>query len=223
MRFADIFKSSFLQEYSPNMSTSSALFFLCLAACFGFYIFLVYRVIMKHSFYQKTFNMSLWGLAVIIAAIIIAISSNIVLSLGMVGALSIVRYRTAVKDPLDLVFLFWSISEGILCGAGMGLMATALALLMTLGILVLNRLPLVRRRKLLTLSASDHDCEEKILELLDRYCQSYAVKSRSLSSAGLNLVVEFESEQERQCTAALMALPGVHSVTAMTCDGDVSR
>ena len=91
MTFSDIFKNSFLQEFSGNMSTTAVVFYMFLAACFGFYIFLVYRNMTRKNFYQKSFNISLWVLTVIIAAIIITISSNIVLSLGMVGALSIVR------------------------------------------------------------------------------------------------------------------------------------
>ncbi len=222
MTFADIFKSSFLQEFSSNMSTTAMMFYMCLAAGFGFYIFLVYRITTRKSFYQKSFNIALWVLTVIIAAIIITISSNIVLSLGMVGALSIVRYRTAIKDPMDLVFLFWAIAEGIMCGAGMALIAMMLAVLVTIGIFVLDKLPMARALKIMTIHASDYHSEEAIMAVLKKHCKILNVKSRSLSAGGLNLVVEFGSNAETACTAELMEVEGVHSVSSLTHDGEVT-
>ena len=222
MTFSDIFKSKFLEEFSAHMTTAGALLYLVLAAGFGFYIFLVYRIMTRKSFYQKSFNVALWVLTVIIAGIIITISSNIVLSLGMVGALSIVRYRTAIKDPMDLVFLFWAIAEGIMCGAGMALIAMMLAALVTIGIFVLDKLPMVRSLKIMTIHASDYHCEDQIMEVLKKYCKALTVKSRSLSAGGLNLVVEFGSDKEKLCTAELMEIESVHSVSSLTHDGEVT-
>ncbi len=222
MNFVDIFKSSFLREFSSTLGIKEAVFLLCLSAGFGFYIFLTYRIMTRRSFYQKSFNVSLWVLTVIITAIILAISSNIVISLGMVGALSIVRYRTAVKDPLDLVFLFWAIAEGILCGAQMPLMAALLALLITVGIFVLDKLPMARSLKIMTIHADNFACEDAVMEVLKKHCKVSSVKSRALSAAGLNLVVEFVSEHEKECTQALMELEHVHSVTALSHDGEVT-
>lgn len=221
MHFKDIFKSSFLGELSSISHTTAALYLL-MAAAFGFYIFLIYRVVTRKSFYNKSFNLSLWVLTVIIAAIIIAISSNIVLSLGMVGALSIVRYRTAIKDPMDLVFLFWSIAEGIICGAGMPILAAMLAVVLSVGILILDYLPRVKPMKILTVSAGNKDCEDEILGLVAKYCKHYTVKSKVLSESGLNLVIEFSSEQERACVDAVVGVPGVYTVSSLTHDGEVT-
>ncbi len=220
--FKDIFKSSFLQGFSNTMSTSDAVAYLCIAAAFGFYIFLIYRIITRNNFYNKNFNLSLWVLTVVIAAIIISISSNIVLSLGMVGALSIVRYRTAIKDPLDLVFLFWAISEGIICGAGMGSLAAMLAVILTVGLFFLEWLPTVKPKKLLTISASDRHCEDAIMATLKSHCKTCTVKSKAVSTAGLNLVVEFSSNSEQQCIEELVQINSVHSVSALTHDGEVT-
>ncbi len=222
MNFVDIFKSSFLREYSSNLSTLSITFYMFLAACFGFYIFLVYRIMTRKCFYQKSFNISLWVLTVTIAGIIITISSNIVLSLGMVGALSIVRYRTAIKDPMDLVFLFWAIAEGIMCGAGMALLATLLALVITVGIFVLDKFPVLRAMKIMTINASSYGCEDTVMEILKTHCKVCNVKSRALSAGGLNLVVEFTSDREKECTDALMKVESVYSVTSLTHDGEVT-
>ncbi len=221
MHFKDIFKSSFLNELSSISHTTAALYLL-MAAAFGFYIFLIYRVVTRKSFYNKSFNLSLWVLTVIIAAIIIAISSNIVLSLGMVGALSIVRYRTAIKDPMDLVFLFWSIAEGIICGAGMPILAAMLAVVLSVGIFILDYLPKVKPMKILTISAGNKDCEDEILGLVAKYCKRYTVKSKVFSESGLNLVIEFSSEQERACVDAVAGVPGVYTVSSLTHDGEVT-
>ncbi len=222
MTFKDILKSSFLQEFSSSMGALEVAFYLFLAAAFGFYIFLIYRAVTRNSFYNKNFNVSLWVLTVIIAAIIITISSNIVLSLGMVGALSIVRYRTAIKDPMDLAFLFWAIAEGIICGAGMGVLAAMLAVVISVGIFVLNFLPRVKPMKIMTISASDRSCEGAILEILASYCKRFTVKSKIVSSGNLNLVVEFSSEQENSCIDAIAEISGVSSVSSLTHDGEVT-
>ena len=120
MGFKDILKKSFLEGANVvDFSIASVALTLVVTAALGLYIYIVYRLISRKSFYSKSFNISLVAMAMITAAIILAIQSSVVISLGMVGALSIVRFRTAVKDPMDLVFLFWSISIGIICGAGL--------------------------------------------------------------------------------------------------------
>ena len=112
--FSSIFKRSFLEGYANiELSTTQILIVMFFSLLVGIYIYLVYRFLTKKTFYSKSFNMSLVLMSVITAAIILTVQSSVVISLGMVGALSIVRFRTAVKDPMDLVFLFWSISVGI--------------------------------------------------------------------------------------------------------------
>jgi hypothetical protein len=128
----DIFKKSFLEGFASTdiniYTAASAMLITCLIAL---YIFLVYRIVTRKTFYSKTFNIAIAAIAVITAAVIITIQSSIVVSLGMVGALSIVRFRTAVKDPLDLVFLFWSIVVGIICGVGLAEIAVMLSIIVT--------------------------------------------------------------------------------------------
>ena len=115
MGFSDIFKKDFLASYtSDSISTIHIVSVLIITCIIAFYIFMVYRLVTKKTFYSKTFNISIASIAVITAAIILAVQSSIVISLGMVGALSIVRFRTAIKEPLDIAFLFWSIVVGIM-------------------------------------------------------------------------------------------------------------
>ncbi len=222
MSFSDIFKSSFLQEYSLDLSTGSIVIYMAVAAAIGLYIYLIYRVITKKSFYNNNFNIALWVLTIVTAAIIIVVSSNIVLSLGMVGALSIVRYRTAVKDPMDLVFLFWSIAEGIMCGAGMAIVGIILALIVTVGVFILNKFPRARAMKIMTISASNYQCENDVLETLKTYCRTFKIKSRTMSNGQLNLILEFTSDKEKECTDILLQIVGVHSVSTLEHDGEVT-
>ncbi len=222
MSFSDIFRSSFLEQFSADLTLGTMIVYMVVAAVIGLYIFLIYRVITRKSFYNKNFNISLWVFTVVTAAIIIVISSNIVLSLGMVGALSIVRYRTAIKDPMDLVFLFWSLSEGIVCGAGMATVGIVLALILTVGVFLLNKFPVARGLKIMTISASDYHYEDAINEVIEKYCRVNRVKSRTMSAGELNLVIEFDSKQEKECTDALLEIEGVHSVATLTHDGEVT-
>lgn len=120
MSFNDIIKNSVLKAFStPGFSTTNAVISLGICFCVAVYIYFVYRFISRTTFYDKSFNVSMAMISVIVTGIILAMQANLIISLGMVGALSIVRFRTAIKEPLDLLFLFWSISTGIICGAGL--------------------------------------------------------------------------------------------------------
>ena len=119
MNFSDIFKKSFLNGFTAaDINIYTSMTAMLVASSIALYIFVVYRVLTRKTFYSKSFNISLACITLITTSIILTIQSSIVVSLGMVGALSIVRFRTAVKDPMDLTFLFWAIAVGISCGVG---------------------------------------------------------------------------------------------------------
>jgi uncharacterized membrane protein YhiD involved in acid resistance len=158
----------------------------------------------------------------ITAAIILTIQFSLVISLGMVGALSIVRFRTAVKDPMDLVFLFWSIGTGIICGAGLSEIAVILALLLTIGVLVLDRIPVVSVPMLLVVNADDCGMEEKIVETAKRYCGVCKVKSRNLSGNRLNMILELRTKQESELVRAVNGLEHMTSVSLLSHDGEAT-
>ena len=137
--FSNIFKKSFLEGFSAgDITTGKIVVTLLVTVLLAIYIFVVYYVHSKKTFYNKSFNVSLALIAIITAAIILAMQSNLVISLGMVGALSIVRFRTAIKEPMDLMFLFWSISVGIICGANLYVIAILASLVITIGLLALE-------------------------------------------------------------------------------------
>lgn len=224
MNFKSIFKNSFLEAFMQNEVSASEVTVILLSTCvIALYIFLVYRVITRKTFYSKNFNISLAALAVITAIVILTVQSNIVLSLGMVGALSIVRFRTAIKDPMDLVFLFWAISVGIACGAGMLEIAIIGSFILTALIFVLDRLPMAKAAMILVISAqAGKDRTAQITELVKKYSKYYKVKSRNITGEQLDMVIELWASKEEELTEELSALSGIHSVSLMSHDGEVT-
>ena len=195
---------------------------LLVTSALALYIFVVYRVVTRKTFYSKTFNISLAGIALITAGVIVTIQSSIVVSLGMVGALSIVRFRTAVKDPMDLMFLFWSISVGIICGAGLAQIAVILSLVVTVGILVLDRMPVAKAPMILVVNSSDLDGEKAIGAVVEKYVRHFAVKSRNMTASSLDLVIELRTDEGGALVREVMAVPGVTSASLLSHDGEVT-
>lgn len=223
MSFKDIFKKSFLEGYAgAEINTMTIGAALLIASALAFYIFLIYRVLTRKTFYSKNFNISLAGITVITAALILTMQSSVVLSLGMVGALSIVRFRTAIKDPMDLMFLFWSISVGIICGAGLAQVAIILSVVVTLGVVILNWLPGARAPMLLVVNASDLKAESAIVEVVSAFDKHYHVKSRNMTAETLDLIVELRTAQGSELIGKVMALEGITSASLLSHDGEVT-
>ena len=223
MTFKDIFKKSFLEGYANadiNIATISAA--LLIASALAFYIFLVYRLLTRKTFYSKNFNISLAGITVITAALILTMQSSVVLSLGMVGALSIVRFRTAVKDPMDLMFLFWSISVGIICGAGLAQVAVILSVVMTLGILILDWMPVAKAPMILVINADNLDAEASVSAEVKLFDKHFRVKSRNMTSSTLDLVIELRTERGGELVKKIMELNGILSASLLSHDGEAT-
>ena len=222
MGFRDILKKSFLEGANVmDFSITSVAMTIAVTAAIGIYIYMVYRFVSRKAFYSKSFNISLVAMAMITAAIILAIQSSVVISLGMVGALSIVRFRTAVKDPMDLVFLFWSISVGIICGAGLYGIALMLSLCVTIVVFFLDFFPAVNAPMLLVMNAQDDKVEEEVMRIVSRYARYYRVKSRNLTKCGMDMVVELRVKKgEAEMVRAINALQGVESVSLLCHDGE---
>ena len=221
--FKDIFKKSFLEGFaSSEITTITIVAALGLACVLALYIFLVYRVITRKTFYSKNFNISLAGITVITASLILTMQSSVVLSLGMVGALSIVRFRNAIKDPMDLMFLFWSISVGIICGAGMAQVAVILSVVLTLGVLILDRLPLDKAPMILVVNADNLDAEAAVVQVVGGYTKHYSVKSRNMTASSLDLVLEIRTMEGSALIREIMALQHVTSASLLSHDGEVT-
>lgn len=223
MSFTDVFKKSFLEGFTNvDISTGRIMATFVVTCALACYIFLVYRLMTRKAFYSKSFNISLTLLSVITAGIILAMQSNLVISLGMVGALSIVRFRTAVKEPLDLAFLFWSISLGIICGAGLYEMALINSLVVTALLFILENLPVSRAPMMLVVCLSDPDGEQELLNRVKKYASFPHVKSRNISGNQEDLVIEVRVKKEAELVKMVSRLPVVNTVSLISHDGEVT-
>ena len=223
MSFKDIFKKSFLEGFATAELTGRVILAaLGIAAVLALYIFFVYRIMTRKTFYSRNFGIALVGVALITAALILTMQSSVVISLGMVGALSIVRFRTAIKDPLDLMFLFWSISVGIICGAGLAQIAVILSVGLTVGILLLEKLPVAKAPMILVVNADGLDAEERVCAAVAGFAKHYSVKSRNVTAGAVDLVLELRTAQGAELVKAVNDLEGIRSVSLMSHDGEVS-
>jgi uncharacterized membrane protein YhiD involved in acid resistance len=219
----DIFKKSFLEGFASTdiniYTAASAMLITCLIAL---YIFLVYRIVTRKTFYSKTFNISIAVISVITAAVIITIQSSIVVSLGMVGALSIVRFRTAVKDPLDLVFLFWSIVVGIICGVGLAEIAIMLSIIVTCGIVLLDKIPVAKAPMMLVINSSNLNAENNIASIVKKYSKFSNVKSRNMTKDSLDMIIELRPDSESDLLKEILGIEGIQSASLLSHDGEVT-
>lgn len=221
--FQDIFRKSFLEGFaSTQIGVTSVIAAVCNTVLIGTYIFFVYRVLTRKTFYSKNFAISLVGVAMITSAIIVTIQSSVVVSLGMVGALSIVRFRTAIKDPMDLMFLFWSISTGIICGAGFAEYAIVLCLALTFGVVLLDRLPVAKAPMILVVNAADPDAEAQIMNVVKQYTAHCNVKSRNMTAASLDMTIEVRTADGSTLVREVIKIPGVDAASLLSHDGEVT-
>lgn len=198
MSFSDIIKSSVLANFSGDLSLRRICVVLIVALMLGIYIFLVYRVAVNNEFYSKDFNRTLILMSVTTAAIVLAIQSNIVISLGMVGALSIVRFRTAIKSSLDLFFLFWSISIGIICGARLYILAGVLCVVVTAALFVSEKIESPVRLNMLIVRLSDIESALKLNEALaNKEVTSFIrMKNKTVSGKSVEIIYEYKTKDE---------------------------
>lgn len=222
MSAKDIIKKTVLEQFSSDISVSRILLMLLIATLIGVYIFFVYRAICRKAFYNKNFAISLVVIAIITSIIILAVQSSIVISLGMVGALSIVRFRTAIKDPMDLVFLFWSISVGIICGAGLYEISIIGSIVITIVILGLSQIPNVQPSMLLIVHSSKNGIEKKIDDVLKNNSKVSKVKSRNITADGVDMIIEVKPVDDVKLINAVSRIEGVTNATLMEHNGDVT-
>ena len=223
MSIEDILKDSIVEGYaSSTLSVKSIIVCMVITFLISIYIFILYRVMNRQAFYNKNFNIALPAMAIITAAIILTIQSSIIISLGMVGALSIVRFRTAIKDPMDLVFLFWSISVGIVCGAGFAIIAVIASAVLTCGILLADYLPIAKAPQILLINSESFENEKEIMEIVKKYCSLHKVKARNLTIDHLDMAIEVRVKEEATLVTELMKTENVVSASLVAHDGEVT-
>ena len=220
MTFQDIFKSSFLENVS-SVSIPDMLITLVLSFALGLFIFLIYKRTFAGIMYSSSFGVTLLAVTMTTTVVMLAVTSNVVLSLGMVGALSIVRFRTAIKEPMDIAFLFWAIAVGIILAAGMLPLAIVGSLVIGL-ILVLfaNRKPHVRPY-IAVLQCADQEAEKKATGYLQTQVQRCTVKSKTVQPGQVEVNLEVRlKDGNTDFVNALADLPGVRSAVLVSYNGD---
>lgn len=224
MGFNDIIKKSVLEVFSNSgFSTMRAVFSLGICFLFAVYIYFVYRFMTKSTFYDKNFNVSMAMISVIVAGIILAMQSNLIISLGMVGALSIVRFRTAIKEPMDLLFLFWSISTGIICGAGLYELSLLVAVVCTMGIIFLQVIPIRISPYLVIVNAKDKKQESAILQTIHKYSPRYKIDSKNIRQQGVDLIIEVRTKKANQLVDELSEIESVSTASLLYHDSPVKN
>lgn len=222
MSFTDVIKNSVLARFNAgDLSTMTIVATLAMAAAMGMFIYVIYRITAKNSFYNRDFNKSLAVLPPITAGIMLAMQSNLVISLGMVGALSIVRFRNAVKNSADLTFLFWSISMGIVVGAGLMELALLMSLCITALIMVLDLIPTFRAPCLLVISGESGMDETALTQCVKQHTARMRVRSRCVTKKGMEWILEVSVRDEKALVNQVAAIPGIISLNLMSHDGDV--
>ncbi|MFG6367002.1 MAG: DUF4956 domain-containing protein [Lachnospiraceae bacterium] len=223
MKFNDVLKKSFVNTFTmADLSLSEIILIFVITLVFALYIYFIYKIFARKTFYNKSFNISLAATAIITAAVIITIQSSIVVSLGMVGALSIVRFRTAVKDPLDLVFMFWALAIGIICGVGLFYVAGILSIVVTAMIFVMDKFPTVQAPMILMVQTMYCDMEEDISKIVLEYTKYFKVKSRNITPDRTSIVMELRVKDSGGLVQKLSSLEGVSYVSMIDHDGEVT-
>ena len=189
MSFNDIFKSSFLENVS-EFSMIDTLLGLAAALVISLFIFVIYKKTLTGVMYSSSFALTLVGLSLVTTLVIMAVTSNVVLSLGMVGALSIVRFRTAIKEPVEIVFLFWSLASGIVIGAGMVPLAMIGSAIIGIVLLLFANRKIHSNPYILVLNLRDEKAEETALEILKQGVLQYTVKAKTINASGIELTAE---------------------------------
>lgn len=218
MSTSDIIKKSVLEHFSSDISMWRICITFGVVILLAAYIFIVYRMAVNNEFYSKDFNKTLALVAIVTSGIVLAIQSNIVISLGMVGALSIVRFRTAIKSPLDLFFLFWSISIGIISGAGLYIVAVALCIVVTLGLIVLDKIESPNNLGLIVVHCDSVNDMEKIIDEIKKFTDFCRLKSKTVKKNSVEFIIEYKTKKENELTRVLAENDTINMFSVMNYD-----
>ena len=220
MTFSDIFKSSFLENVTA-VSPLDMVLTIVLAFGIGLFIFFVYKKTYQGVMYSSSFGVTLIALTMITSQVILAVTSNVVLSLGMVGALSIVRFRTAIKEPLDIAFLFWSIAAGIILAAGMIPLAVIGSVIIGLILFFCVNKKSHKNPYIIVLSCVDHEAEAQAMKYVNAQVERCVIKSKSAQNGLVELNMEVRLKNDNtDFINALSAMSGINSAILVSYNGD---
>ena len=221
LTFNDIFKSSFLEKAS-SFSILDTFIALTLALAIGMFIFIIYKKTFNGVMYSANFGTSLIAITLVTTLIILAVTSNVVLSLGMVGALSIVRFRSAIKEPLDIVYIFWSISVGIVLGAGLIPLAVIGSLFIGLFMIIFVNRKTSDNPYILVLNCYDNESEKKAVDYVKQHVKKHVIKSKTISSDfKIELTLEIRlKDMSTDFINKLASIDGINNAVLVSYNGD---
>ena len=220
MTFSDIFKSSFLESIT-EFSILDTFIGMVFALVLGLFIFLIYKKTFSGVMYSNGFGMSLVGLSLVTTLVIMAVTSNVVLSLGMVGALSIVRFRAAIKETMEIVFLFWALAVGIVIGAGMIPLAVIGSAIIGIILLLFASKKFSSTPYILIVNCDNEKAEESTLDVISKAVDKYIVKSKTVNDAGIELTTEIRvKDAATDFVNRINELSGVTGATLVAYNGD---
>ena len=220
MTFNDIFKSSFLENVT-EFSILDVLIGMLFALIISLFIYVIYKKTFTGVMYSAGFALSLVGLSLVTTLVIMAVTSNVVLSLGMVGALSIVRFRAAIKEPMEIIFLFWAIAVGIVIGAGMIPLAVIGSVVIGLILLIFANRKSSEAPYIVILNCVDDASEKKAMEILSKSVERYAVKAKTVNVIGIELTTEIRIKgSTTEFVNCINELEGVDNVTLVSYNGE---
>ncbi len=220
MTFSDIFKSSFLESIT-EFSPLDVLLGMAASLVVGLFIFVIYKKTFTGVMYSTGFALTLVGLALVTTLVIMAVTSNVVLSLGMVGALSIVRFRAAIKEPMEIVFLFWSIAAGIVIGAGMIPLAVVGSSVVGVVLLLFANRKSREDAYILVLNCADEAAEQAAMDLVRKVALRCGVKTKTVNRNGIELTAELRIKKDDTAFVnRVMELPGISDAALVSYNGE---
>ena len=220
MSFQDIFKSSFLEK-AETFSVLDFVIAMALAFAMGLFIYYIYKLTYNGVMYSSAFGLSLMAMTMITTLVILAVTSNVVLSLGMVGALSIVRFRTAIKEPMDIAFLFWAIAVGIVLGAGLIPLAVFGSVFVGAILYVFANRKVLERPYILIINCKDSEAEKNALVLVKESVRKQVLKSKTVTKGAVELTMEVRLKEENaEFVNKLADAEGVESAVLVSYNGD---
>ncbi len=221
MNFTDMIKNSVMDNFTANIDIGKIIITMSISFLLGFFIYILYKRIFSGVLYSKSFNISLIGMTMVTSMVIIAVNSNLVLSLGMVGALSIVRFRTPIKDPTDLIFLFWAAAVGIVTGAGFYSLALAASVVIGLVMFIFIKKASFETPYLLVVNCDSDESETHVMRAVQGEAKRFNLKQKTVSRGNVELTIEVRvKEKEAQFVNRVSAVDGVKNAVLISYSGD---
>ncbi|MBR4470680.1 MAG: DUF4956 domain-containing protein [Erysipelotrichaceae bacterium] len=217
----ELLKSALSGAWGNNVGPLQVILALCFSIMIAVYIYCVYALIVKKSFYSREYAITLVGVCLITTVLVITIQFSLLVSLSVGGALSIVRFRTAIKSSLDMMFLFWSIAAGIMCGTGVALYALIMSTVLTIIVFVFIKLPVIKTPLILILNTNSRNNEEDLFQTIKEMSRYFEVKAKNATKYTTDYTIELRSQKSNELVKILTDKEYVESVSLLTHNGDI--